>query len=35
VDGVERADAAEDDARSFARGFGSCFGYLIRVRQQR
>ena len=35
VDGVERADAAEDDVRSFGRGFGSCFGYLIRARQQR
>ena len=34
-DGVERADAAEVDVRSFARVFGSCFGYLIRARQQR
>ena len=35
VDVVERADAAEVDVRWFARVFGSCFGYLIRARQQR
>ena len=27
-DGVERADAAEDGAQSFARGVGACVGYL-------
>ena len=35
VDGVERADAAEDGAQSFARVVGSCWGYLIRARQRR
>ena len=34
-DGVERADAAEDGAQSFARGVGACLGYLIRARQRR
>ena len=32
-DGVERADAAEDGAQSFARGVGACLGCLIRARQ--
>ncbi len=35
ADGVERTDAAEVDVPSFVRGFGSCFEYLIRARQQR
>jgi len=35
VDGVERADATEDGAQSFARVVGSCWGYLIRARQRR
>ena len=35
VDGVERADATEDGAQSFARGVGSCLVYLIRARQRR
>ena len=34
-DGVERADAAEDGAQSFARGVGACLGCLIRARQRR
>ena len=28
-DGVDRADAAEDGAQSFARGVGACVGYQV------